>query len=488
MMDVNEGQNTVLWPALRPVVCAVALMALAGFAPAQAPNPTSASNPFFGSVTAGPATDQTLRLSLDEAIERGLKCNLGLKEAENDERSLHGQKNQAVQLFLPSITLSGGTGIYQHNLVAEGFNQGTIKKFASLLGMSLTGFSPITKDDLTAGNLNYSQTIFSGPVIAAFKAAGAAENAAHFEKMSARGEVVQQVATAYLHAIAASSEVDNARSRLRQAEALAADVHARHEAGVAANLDELRAQVELRSEQQSLTAAENAYEKNLILLKREIGIEPGQKIALSDPAPYSELAAQTPAEVMTVAYKNRQDYQRVQNEAVEYKAINLAYRLQRLPTVSFNGYYGTATVNGAGTRGNFAAAGAVSVPLFREAGLRGDEDASRAQLRATQAELDDLRSAIELQVRSALLDVDATQQLVTVARSNRELAARTVSDETDRVSAGVDDNLPLVTAQASLASAESNLVESLYQYNVAKLVLARSTGLLETTYRDYLGR
>jgi outer membrane protein TolC len=191
---------------------------------------------------------------------------------------------------------------------------------------------------------------------------------------------------------------------------------------------------------------------------------------------------------MTVAYKNRQDYQRVQNEAVEYKAINLAYRLQRLPTVSFNGYYGTATVNGAGTRGNFAAAGAVSVPLFREAGLRGDEDASRAQLRATQAELDDLRSAIELQVRSALLDVDATQQLVTVARSNRELAARTVSDETDRVSAGVDDNLPLVTAQASLASAESNLVESLYQYNVAKLVLARSTGLLETTYRDYLGR
>jgi len=56
------------------------------------------------------------------------------------------------------------------------------------------------------------------------------------------------------------------------------------------------------------------------------------------------------------------------------------------------------------------------------------------------------------------------------------------------VSAGVDDNLPLVTAQASLASAQNNLVESLYQFNVAKLALARAAGVLETQYRDYIGR
>ena len=52
----------------------------------------------------------------------------------------------------------------------------------------------------------------------------------------------------------------------------------------------------------------------------------------------------------------------------------------------------------------------------------------------------------------------------------------------------VDDNLPLVTAQATLATAESNLVESLYEYNVSKLVLARAAGVLEQQYRDYLGR
>ncbi len=109
-------------------------------------------------------------------------------------------------------------------------------------------------------------------------------------------------------------------------------------------------------------------------------------------------------------------------------------------------------------------------------------------MESVNVQLDDLRNHIDEQVRAALLDVNANARLVQVARSNVDLATRALSDETDRVSAGVDDNLPLVTAQAELATAESNLVESLYQYNVSKLLLARAAGVLETQYRVYLGR
>jgi outer membrane protein TolC len=350
------------------------------------------------------------------------------------------------------------------------------------------GFSAITRDDLTEGQIHFSQVLFSGPVIAGWKAAGAAERAAYFTRMSARNEVVQQVAAAYLHAIAAASEVDNATALEATGQVLLNQAHAQHEAGTASNLDELRARVELQAQQQALIAAQNTLEKNLILLKREIGIAPGQKIALTDPAPYSELATQTPEEVRAVAYKNRQDYQTLQNQAVEFKAIHTAYRSQRLPSLSFNSYYGSSTVNGAGTHGNFLAMGTLSVPLFREARLRGDTESAQAQLDAVNAQLADLRGQIDQQVRSALLDVDATGKLVEVARSNVELATRALSDETDRVNAGVDDNLPLVTAQATLASAQSNMVESLYQYNLSKLALARAAGVLETQYRAYLGR
>jgi outer membrane protein TolC len=306
--------------------------------------------------------------------------------------------------------------------------------------------------------------------------------------MSARGEVVQQVATAYLHCIAAASEVDNARALESQDQVQFDNAHSAHQAGTVANLDELRARVQLQSQQQTLIAAQNTLEKDLILLKREIGVDPGQKIVLTDPAPYSDLATQTPEEVRAIAYKNRQDYQNLQNEAVEYKAIHAAYRSQRLPTLSFSGSYGVDYVNGAGSHGVMTAVGTLSIPLFREAKLRGDNDAAQAQQDAVDAQLADLKNHIDQQVRSALLDVDAATRLVQVARSNVDLAARALSDETDRVSAGVDDNLPLVTAQATLSSAQSNLVESLYQFNVSKLALARAAGVLEQQYRAYLGR
>jgi outer membrane protein TolC len=454
---------------------------------AQTANPSSADNPFFGSVTVRPATGETLKLSLDEAIALGLKNNLGLKEAEIGEKTIQGEKNEALQQFLPTVTLTGDVGVHQQNLAAIGFGPGTIKLFASHLPPG-TVLSEITRDDLTEGQIHYKQTLFSGPVIAAWKGVGAAERAAHFAKMSARGEVVQQVASAYLHTIAASSEVDNAKALETADELLVRNVREAHEAGTAANLDELRARVQLQAQQQELIAAQSAFEKNLILLKREIGIDPGQKIALTDPAPYSELVAQTPEELRAIAYKSRQDFQNLQNQVVEYKAIHAAYRSQRLPTLSFNSYYGVSQVNGAGAHGNFAAIGTLSFPLFREAKLRGDSDAAQAQLDAVNAQLDDLRGKIDQQLRSALLDASAAAKLVEVARSNVELATRALSDESDRVAAGVDDNLPLVTAQATLASAESNLVESLYQYNISKLMLARAAGVLEQQYRDYLGR
>ena len=455
----------------------------------QAPNPSSTTNPFYGSVTVRTISDEPLRLSLDDAVRRGLENNLGLKEAESGEKLFQGEKNTALQEFLPTINLSGGTGVFQHNLAALGFGPSVLKQFAGLFPGGLpAGFSLITRDDLTQGQLSYQQTLFSGVVIAGWKAAGAAARSAYFQKMSARGEVVQQVSTAYLRAIADASEVDNATALLKADQLQYDHEHEAHEAGTAANLDELRARVQLQSQQQALIAAQNAQEKDLILLKREIGIDSGQKIVLTDPAPYGDLAEQTPAEVRAIAYSNRQDYQNLQNQLVELRALHSAYKAQRLPSLSFSGFYGMDKINGSPSHGVFSATGTLNIPIFREADIRGSSDASAAQLASVDAQLEDLRAKIDQQVRSALLDVAAARKLVDVAKSNVDLATQALSDETDRVNSGVDDTLPLVTAQASLASAQTNYVESLYQYNVSKLALARSAGIIEQQYRVYLGK
>ncbi len=53
--------------------------------------------------------------------------------------------------------------------------------------------------------------------------------------------------------------------------------------------------------------------------------------------------------------------------------------------------------------------------------------------------------------------------------------------------AGIDDNLPVVEAQAAVAGAQAQLVRALYAYDGSKLELTRSTGIVESQDRTYLG-
>jgi outer membrane protein TolC len=453
------------------------------------PNYTSASNPYFGSVTLHPATDGVLKLSLDEAVQRGFATNLGLKEAEESEKTLHGDELEAVQLFLPTITVTGGTGVHEYNLAAFGFGPGFLDKLGGLFPPgAFNGLSFITKADVTTGQINYEQTLFSGQVIDGYKAVRAAQKSAYFGKETARGEVVQQVATAYLAVIADQSEVENAKALMDADKVLLDQAHEKHKAGTVANLDELRARVQYQQQQQIVLVNENKRQKAEILLKREIGIAPGQKIELTDPAPYNELASRTPEDLRAEAYENRQDYQNLQAQEREARMVLGARKAERLPALSFKGNYGVTGVNGVGYHGTMSAVGTLSVPIFKEGTIRGDTDVAKAQLTGVNQQLGELRGRIDQQVRASLLDVQSSHQLVEVARSNVDLASRALSDETDRFNAGLDDTLSLVQAQATLASAQSNLVESLYQFNLAKLALARSAGVLEQQYRAYLGR
>jgi outer membrane protein TolC len=495
MMSVKSKSISVFWRAgLGSLALAIAA-GLTAYAQSSdlpsspTPNPSSLRNPYYGSITVVPATDGVMKLSLDEAVQRGLTNNLGLKQAEIQERTLKGEELEAIQYFLPSITVSGGPSVHEYNLAALGFGPGILSKLAPILPPgALDGISFITKADVTTGQINYDQTLFSGPIIDGYKAVRAAQKSGYFAKMSARGEVVQQVATAYLQVIAAQSQVDNAKSLLDADKVLLDQAHDKHVAGTVANLDELRARVQYQQQQQVVLTNESQHEKDEILLKREIGIAPGQKIELTDPNPYNELSAMTVEELRAEGYANRQDFQNLQAQEREARMILGARKGERMPTLSFSGNYGVTGVTGVGYHGTMSAVGTLTVPIFREASLRGDVEVAKAQVQGASQQLEELRGRIDQQVRSALLDEQAAQQLVTVARSNVDLAQRALSDETDRFKAGIDDTLPLVQAQSTLQSAQSNLVDSLYQFNLSKLALARSAGVLEQQYRAYLGK
>jgi len=219
-----------------------------------------------------------------------------------------------------------------------------------------------------------------------------------------------------------------------------------------------------------------------------MGLPAGQQLELTDAAPFAELAAMPLDAAKQTAYAHRKDYLALIAELdVDQRELR-AVKYQRLPVLAFNGYYGVLGQTEGMYHGVFAATGSLKFPIFNEAQQRGQQDQVSAQIMGLQQRLTSTRTDIEAQIRSAMLDVNSAEQLVKVAQSNVELAKQELSDERDRFTAGVDTNLPVLDAQASVTGADAQLVSALYQFNVAKLNLARNTGVVETRYRTYLGK
>jgi outer membrane protein TolC len=298
--------------------------------------------------------------------------------------------------------------------------------------------------------------------------------------------VVLNVGNQYLQTVADQSQIDSAEALLRADEVLLKQAQAEHEAGTAARLDELRARVQYQTQQQKVIAAQNAFEKDQILLKREIGVPVEQKIQLTDTSPYADLEEMSIEDARRLAYHSRQDYQGSQHQVRSAQLTRSAARYERLPTLTASGNYGVTGLTHGLYHGTFVAMAELRLPLFKEAQFRGDADVAAAQESDAVNRLANLKQQIDQQLRDSLLDLSSAQALVHVSQQNVDLATRALSDANDRFSAGVEDNLPVVQAQATLSRAQSQLIADTLAYNQAKLGLARNLGIVDTQYQIYL--
>jgi outer membrane protein TolC len=450
-------------------------------------NPSSAQNPYYGSVTMGAATPDTLKLSLDDAIQRGIAANLAITEARIQQQQTEAQQLESLNELLPSIKAEGSTGAHQYNLATLGFNTSIISKISGLFpNLNTANFSPIVKVDVTQADAALDWTVLDYAAITRYRAAKESSRAAFYNTQSSRGLVVLNVGNQYLRTLADQSQIESAQSLLRADETLLKQAQAEHEAGTAARLDELRARVQFQTQQQQVIAVENAYDKDLILLKRMIGVPVEQPIQLTDISPYADLEQMSIENARQLAYKSRQDYQGMQRQLRAAQLTRSAARYERLPTLTANGNYGVTGVTHGMYHGTFVAMGQLKLPIFKEAQFRGDAEVAQAQQNDTTSRFADLKQQIDQQLRDSLLDLNSAQTLVQVSQQNVDLATRVLSDANDRFAAGVEDNLPVVQAQATLSQAQSQLISDRLQYNQAKLGLARNLGIVDTQYQTYL--
>ncbi|HZS26396.1 MAG TPA: TolC family protein [Candidatus Angelobacter sp.] len=479
-----------VWPILVFFLTALAAEAqipsLVPAAPAPSPtesqstpltlSQTPSTNVFTGSGSVDKLVPGTISLSLLDAMDRGLKHNLGLLLSQQQSDQARAQYRRQLSLLLPNV--SGN--------VSESLNQINLAAFGIPLPAGLT--SPVVGPfGVFDAHASMSETLLDFNALNKIHAAAENEKVAKFTILDARELVVLVVGNEYLLTLADGARLDTAKAQLTTAQTIFQQTSDLKKAGVSAGIDVLRAQVQMQTQQQRVLAAQDQFERQKMQLARTIGLPVSQQYQLTDTVPYAPLQTMDLDQALAQAYKQRPEYLAAESRTRAAELAVKAARGEALPTIEVNGQTGVIGPTPGNSEATYNLSAGVHVPIFQGGKVKADVAQADAQLRQSRMQLEDLHSRVEFEVRSALLDVKTSDDQVQVARQQIDLAAEQLKEARDRYAAGVSGSLEVVQAQEAVASANDNNIQALYLNNVAKLSLVRALGEAEQRTRAFLG-
>ena len=435
---------------------------------------TLAQNPYLGGVPSGRLSATPVALSLEGAVVLGLKQNLGGVLATDVVTDPRGQRWQALSDLLPNVVTDTGFGVHQINVKAA-------------FGLTIPGepriIGPFGYFDARA---YLTQSAFDWASIERARSSTAQLKSAEFSSKDAREVVVLVIVSNYLLVIADQSELESATSQRDTAKALFQQTSDQKIAGLASAVDVLRSQVQLQSREQKLLVAQNSLAKQKLVLARAIGLPLGQKFEIATHVPYQELTPLVLDEALESAYKGRPDFQSQINEVRSAEIQKKAASAERYPSVGVETDYGLSGVNPGSSHGTVDAAATLRIPIFQGGRVHGDVLRADAAVKRERQRLEDLRARIDQEVRDAYLDLDSAAQEVSVEKSAITLATQNLEQSRDRFASGVTDNIEVVQAQDALAIVSDTYIASLYSFNLAKISLARATGVAASRFAEYV--
>jgi outer membrane protein TolC len=414
------------------------------------------------------------KLSLQEAIQRGLQYNLGAVGLGLAVRQAQGQNRSVRSALLPNINGSLLETVEQVDLAASGVR--IRSPFPGVNIPSIVG--PFNFFDLRA---RLSQSVLDMAAWNNYRSSSEIVRANQFSFRDARDLVVLAVAGSYLQVIAAGARVDSARAQLETATALYDQASQQRKVGVVAQVDVDRSEVQMLTQKQRLVSLQNDLAKQKINLARITGLPPTDQYEISDVAPFSGAPSLTVEQALQQGLLQRSDLKAAEAQIRAAERTVSAARAERLPSLALNGDYGVIGTNPAQSHGTFSVTGTLRLPIWQGGRVEGDIDQANAAAAQRRAEADDLQRQIEADVRNAFLDLQAAASQVEVSQRNVEVTKETLELTRQKFAAGVTDNVEVVQAQSSLASADLDYINSVFAHNLAKLSLARATGSLAET-------
>jgi outer membrane protein TolC len=453
-------------------------------------NTVQVSGPYAGSSPSILKKAFAGKLSLREAMERGLGYNLGTIGLTTALRQARGQATVSRSNLLPNLSGS----FSEHYLTTDIATTGITGAIGNALANSLGNRATALKLPNVVGPINYfdlrvtlTQNFLDLTLLNNYRSAKFVVQANEAAMKDARDTVVLAVGASYLQVIAAKARVASERAQIETTDAVYHQTLKRRGEGLAAQLDLNQDRVRAQTEQQRLATMLNDLYRQKINLARLVGLPPNEDYDVSDDIGFSPAPDLSVDDAIRQALAGRSDLKaaEVQLKAAERTAA--AARAERLPSLSMSSDIGEI-----GTRFNqadhtYTVTGTLNIPIWQGGRVRGDIEQAEAALDQRRAELEDTRSRIESEVRDAYLDLGTAASQVELSKKNQQVARDNLRLTQEKYEAGVSDSVEVSQARQSVASADLDYITALFAHNLAKLSLARSLGGAESRLGAYLG-
>ena len=418
-------------------------------------------------------------LSLRDAIARGLEYNLGARNVGQVVTQARGQRTVARSALLPNIVSDLTLTRQQVNLAALG-----VQFSSPIPGFTFpTVVGPFNQVDLRA---RLSQIIFDRAASNNYRASDETVQAHERSLEDAQDLVVLAVGGAHLQAVAARARVAAARVQLETANVLYRQNEQRRAAGLVAQVDVGRSEVQVLTQQQRLISLQNDFAKQKINLARMVGLPPTDQYEIGEDIPFAAAPTVPLGDALRQARETRADLKAAEAHVRAAERARAAANAERLPSVVVNADYGAIGGSLPDARGTFSIVGKVRVPIWQGGRADGEIQQAEAAVLQRRAEFEDLSSQIEGDIRKVYLDLQAASGQIEVARRNEQVTQETLNLTRQRFDAGVSDNVEVVQAQESAAAAVLDYINAVFSHNLAKLSLARAVGMAAERLPDFL--
>lgn len=415
------------------------------------------------------------RLTLQDAIQKGLKANLNvlLAGARVDEAAGTRERRLSAAL-LPRVNAQTYANFQNRDLRA--------------FGISLPGtpevVGPFSNYDF---RVYAQQNVIDLASYREFKASERALDAGKLDYEDARDLIVRTVAALYLNAESSAARANAAQSRVNDSTALYKLAKDKHDAGTATGVDVLRAGVQLANDRQALLIAQNEYKQGLLSLARNLGMSPGTPLELAESLEFKPLPEQQVDALVPSALAARADYLSLAAQRQALVEQQRANRARSYPKLSINGNFGGIGRSVGGIQPTGLIQGQIDFNLF-DRDREGQAQELAAQIKTIDDKIGDLRRGIEEEMREAMLNLDSAAQQVDVAEQGQELARRELEMAQDRFQQGTANNVEVVTAQDERARAEENYILAVSSHADAKFALARALGDTQKNIAAFAGK